>query len=153
MPRVTLRAPGWRPLAVLLAVAGATHFARPRIYEPLIPARLGDPRPWVLGSGAAELACAAGLALPRTRRAAATASAVLFLGVFPGNVKMAVDAHRRTAPAALRVGSLVRLPMQAPLVWWALRIARGQSGHSRAAGPHADAVRSSAAVQGLNPVE
>jgi len=124
---MTLHAPGWRPLAALLAVAGVTHFARPRLYEPLIPRQLGEPRPWVLWSGAAELACAAGLVLPHTRRAAALASAVLLLGVYPGNVKMAVDAHRRSAPRALRVGSLVRLPMQAPLVWWALRLAQAEA--------------------------
>ncbi len=84
----------------------------------------------MLGSGAAELACAVGLALPRTRRAAALASAALFVVVYPGNVTMAVDAHRRPAPAALRVGSLVRLPMQGPLVWWALRVAQAESGRA-----------------------
>jgi uncharacterized membrane protein len=120
---VTPRAPGWRPLAALLAVAGATHLARPRIYEPLIPAALGDPRPWVLWSGVAELCCAAGLVPRSTRRAAALASAALFLAVLPGNVTMAVDAHRRPASPALRAGTLARLPVQAPLVWWALRIA------------------------------
>lgn len=123
MTVVSPRVPGWRPLAALLAVAGATHLARPRVYEPLIPSRLGDPRPWVLWSGVAELGCAAGLVPRSTRRAAALASAGLFVAVLPGNVTMAVDAHRRKAPPALRAGTLARLPAQAPLVWWALRVA------------------------------
>jgi uncharacterized membrane protein len=74
----------------------------------------------------AELACGLALVPPRTRRVAALASAGLFVAVYPGNITMAVDAHRRRAPRAVRAASLVRLPMQAPLVWWALRVAREQ---------------------------
>ncbi len=123
MPVMTNRAPGWRSLAALLAVAGATHLTKPRIYEPLVPARLGDPRPWVLWSGVAELACAGALLPPRTRRGAALAAAALFVAVYPGNVQQAVDAQRRGSPAA-KAATLARLPMQGPLVWWALRLAR-----------------------------
>ena len=115
--------PGWRPLAALLAVAGATHLTNPRIYEPLVPPRFGDPRPWVLWSGVAELACAGALVPRRTRRAAALASAALFVAVYPGNVQQAVDAQRGGS-RAVRVATLARLPMQGPLVWWALRLAR-----------------------------
>ena len=125
MPGVTHRAPGWRSLAALLTITGAAHLARPRTFEPLIPRALGDPRPWVLWSGAAELGCAAGLVVPRTRRAAALASAALFVGVYPGNVKMAMDAQR-SGSRAVRAATLARLPMQAPLVWWALRLARAR---------------------------
>jgi uncharacterized membrane protein len=118
------RAPGWRALAALLAVAGTTHFVRPGVYRPLIPPALGDPDPWVLWSGVAELTCAAALVPERTRRPAALAAAALFVAVYPGNVQQAVDAHRRRSPRAARVATLVRLPMQVPLVWWALTIAR-----------------------------
>ncbi len=121
---MTTRAPGWRSLAALLGVAGATHLTAPHVYRPLIPRALGDPRPWVLGSGVAELACAAALIPRRTRRPAALATAALFVAVYPGNVTMAVDVHRRPAPRALRAVALVRLQMQVPLVWWALRVAR-----------------------------
>ncbi len=121
---MTTRAPGWRSLAALLGVAGATHLTAPQVYRPLIPRALGDPQPWVLGSGIAELACAAALIPRRTRRPAALATAALFVAVYPGNITMAVDVHRRPAPRAVRVASLVRLPMQVPLVWWALRVAR-----------------------------
>src|SRR4051812_44145311 len=117
-------APGWRPLALLLCVAGASHFAVARIYERSVPRRLGDPRPWVVWSGVAELACAAGLAVPRTRRPAALASAVLFVVVYPANVNQAVDAHRSGARRAVRLATLARLPMQVPLVLWALRVSR-----------------------------
>jgi uncharacterized membrane protein len=121
----TSSAPSWRPLAVLLAAAGVTHALAPRIYDPLVPRWLGDPRPWVLGSGAAEVACAVGLAVPRTRRAAALATAALFVGVFPGNVQMALTALRSPkASPAYRAVAVARLPLQVPLVRWALRVAR-----------------------------
>lgn len=122
MPRPT---PTWRSLAVLLAAAGATHLAAPQVYAPLIPRQLGPPGPWVLWSGVAELACAAGLLHPRTRRVAARASAALFVAVFPGNVQMAVSAlGSGRAGAATKALLLGRLPLQAPLVRWALRVAR-----------------------------
>ena len=111
-------------LAALLAGAGVTHLAVPRLYEPLIPARLGPPRPWVVGSGLAELACAAAVAAPRTRRAGALATAVLFVAVFPGNIQMALDSHRGARSWARRPAvAWGRLPLQVPLVLWARRVA------------------------------
>ncbi|GIJ72145.1 MauE/DoxX family redox-associated membrane protein [Virgisporangium ochraceum] len=109
-------------LALLLAAAGATHFAAPRVYDPIVPRSLpGRARTWTYLSGAAELAVAAALAHPRTRRAGGLAAAGLFAAVFPANVKMAWDWRRR--PPAYRAAAYARLPMQAPLIWWALRVA------------------------------
>ncbi|GAA4600520.1 hypothetical protein GCM10023195_00080 [Actinoallomurus liliacearum] len=43
-----------------------------RPYDAIIPSRLpGSPRAWTYTSGLAELACAAAIAVPRTRRAGA----------------------------------------------------------------------------------
>jgi uncharacterized membrane protein len=110
-------------LAALLATAGTTHFLAPRPYDAIVPRSLpGSPRTWTYVSGAAELALAAAVAVPRTRRAGALAAAALFVAVFPANVKMARDWRRR--PPAYRAAAYARLPLQAPLVWWALRVAR-----------------------------
>jgi uncharacterized membrane protein len=110
-------------LAGLLAAAGAAHFARPRQFDAIVPRSLpGSPRAWTYASGAAELALAAGVALPRTRRVAALATAAFFVGVFPANVKMAVDWRNRPAPQ--KAAALGRLPLQAPLVLWARKVAR-----------------------------
>ena len=96
----------------------------PAPYDQLIPERLGAPRPWVYGSGVAEIACAAALVVPRTRRLGALASAALFLGVFPGNVTMAARAVRSPrASTRTKVLTLARLPLQVPLVVWALDVA------------------------------
>ena len=120
-----MRAPGWRGLALLLGGSGILHLVRPQIYEPLIPPSLGSPRSWVIGSGVAEIACAAGLSSRSVRRQAALASAALLVVVFPGNIQHARRAlgSSRTS-TRYRAGTLARLPVQAPLVAWALRVAR-----------------------------
>ena len=107
----------------MLTATGAAHFLRPQVFDPLVPRRLGSARAWVLASGADELAVAAAVAAPRTRRVGATAAALLFVGVFPGNVQMALDA-RRSRSAAYRAVAYGRLPLQVPLVLWALRVRR-----------------------------
>jgi uncharacterized membrane protein len=111
-----------RLLAGLLAVAGTTHFVKPEFYDPIVPRALpGRPRTWTYASGVAELAVAAAVAAPRTRRHGALAAAGLFAAVFPANVQMAWDWRRRPLP--YRAAAIGRLPLQAPLVWWALRTA------------------------------
>ncbi|MFF3511926.1 hypothetical protein [Streptomyces sp. NPDC002573] len=110
-------------LAGLLATAGVTHFVAPRQYDAMVPLALpGSARAWTYASGAAELALAAGVALPRTRRKAARAAAAFFVGVLPANVQMAVDWRDRPAP--LRAAALARLPLQVPLVLWARGVAK-----------------------------
>ncbi|WP_329213348.1 hypothetical protein OG352_01195 [Streptomyces sp. NBC_01485] len=111
-------------LAGLLATAGIAHLAKPRSFDATIPRALpGSPRAWTYASGVAELALAAAVALPRTRKPAALATAAFFVGVFPANVKMAWDArHRPTPVRAVTVG---RLPLQIPLVLWARSVAAG----------------------------
>lgn len=95
----------------------------PRQFDAIVPRSLpGSPRQWTYASGVAELALAAGVAHPRTRRVAALAAAAFFVGVFPANVKMAVDARRRSP--AVRAAALGRLPLQVPLVVWAHRVSR-----------------------------
>ncbi|MGW3173650.1 DoxX family protein [Streptomyces sp. NPDC001153] len=116
-------------LAGLLATAGVAHFAAPRRFDATIPRALpGSPRAWTYGSGVAELALAAGIAVPRTRTVAAKAAAAFFVGVFPANVQMAVDWRHRPAP--LRTAALARLPLQVPLVLWARGVARNEEGRS-----------------------
>lgn len=101
------------------------HLLRPRVYEPLIPRRLGNARRWVLWSGAAEIACATGLSVGKWRRPAALASAALLVLVFPGNVHHARSALRSARTSrSYRVATVARLPLQAPLVAWAVRVAR-----------------------------
>lgn len=110
-------------LAAFLTAMGTLHFLAPRPFDAIVPTSLpGSPRTWTYLSGAAELAVAAAIAHPRTRRRGALAAAALFVGVFPANVKMAADwRHAHPAKRAIAYG---RLPLQVPLVLWARRVAR-----------------------------
>jgi uncharacterized membrane protein len=114
-------------LAALLATSGTLHFAQPRPFDTIVPRALpGPPRAWTYLSGAAELAVAAAVAHPRTRRLGGLAAAGLFAVVFPANVQMAVDwRHARPARRAVAYG---RLPLQVPLVLWGLKVARTPRG-------------------------
>jgi uncharacterized membrane protein len=104
-------------LSMFLGGAGVTHFAAPKFYDVMIPEQLpGAPRTWTYGSGVAEIAVATAVLVPRTRRAGGLAAALLF-----GNVKQALDA-RRSDSTAFRIGTLLRLPMQVPLIAWAMKV-------------------------------
>lgn len=110
-------------LAGLLATAGVLHFAVPAPFDSIVPRSLpGSPRTWTYLSGVAELTVAVAVAYPRTRRVGGLAAAALFAAVFPANVKMAMD-WRHASPAK-RAVAFGRLPLQAPLIAWALRVAR-----------------------------
>lgn len=110
-------------LVGLLATAGATHFLVPKPYDEIVPKSLpGSPRTWTRASGAAELALAAAVALPATRRTGALITAGFFAAVFPANVKMAYDWRHRPAP--FKAAAYARLPVQVPLVVWALKVSR-----------------------------
>lgn len=111
-------------LAALFATSGVAHFARPRPFERIVPRRLPHKRKLVYASGALELVCAAGLLHARTRPAAGWLSAALLVGVFPANVQMAVSA-RRNSSTVFRAGTIVRLPLQLPMIRIAWRATRG----------------------------
>ncbi|MBP0456938.1 DoxX family protein [Streptomyces montanisoli] len=123
--RLAPRSP--RLLAGLLGSAGVLHFARPLPFDTTVPRLLpGSARTWTYVSGAVELGLAAAVAAPRTRRAASLAAAGFFVAVLPANVQMAVD--WRDKPAAMRAAAYARLPLQAPLVAWAIRASRDARG-------------------------
>ena len=106
-------------LGLFMVGAGVMHFVAPKFYEPLIPEPLGDARWWVYGTGIAELVAGALLLNRRTSRIGAVTTAVVLVGVFPGNIKMALDAGPPHDP--MSAAAWLRLPLQIPLVWWALR--------------------------------
>ena len=110
-------------LAGLLAGSGVLHFTATDAYARIVPRALPRARAVVQVSGVAELACAAGLVLPRTRRSAGWSTTALLVAVFPANVQMALDAPARRP--RYRALAYARLPVQVPLVLWAVSVARG----------------------------
>ncbi|WP_205843721.1 hypothetical protein [Nakamurella deserti] len=109
-------------LTATLAVPGVLHFVHPAPFVAIVPRPLPRPELLVALSGVAELACAALVAHPRTRHVGGPAAAALFVAVFPANVSMALRSRR--SPGWRRTVAWVRLPLQVPLVAWALRVAK-----------------------------
>ncbi|ROR92455.1 MauE/DoxX family redox-associated membrane protein [Nocardioides aurantiacus] len=124
---------GWAWVVVVLFTAsGVLHLVRPSAFEAQVPDFLPLQTAVVVVSGVLELACAALLLLPRTRRLGGLAAALLLVAVFPGNLWQSWEAwqdHQAgEASTAYLVGTLVRLPLQLPLVWWTWRLWRGRRG-------------------------
>jgi uncharacterized membrane protein len=107
-------------LAALFVVAGTLHFIVPAPYIRIMPPALPHPALLVAISGAAEICGGLGLLLPLTRRAAAIGLALLLLAVLPANWHMAVVGYSGIPGWAL----WLRIPLQLPLLWWALLYAR-----------------------------
>jgi uncharacterized membrane protein len=97
-----------------MGMSAVVHLARPQVFEPLIPRVLGEPRPWVVGSGLVELACAAGL-LTGQRWAPAAATATLAT-IWVGNLQMAVDLQSSQRPTWHKAAGWARLPLQIPMM-------------------------------------
>lgn len=124
-----------RTLAAVMLGAGVTHFVAPGNYEKIVPRWAGDAHQAVILSGVAELACGALLLNRRTSRLGGWLTALLLVAVFPANVQMLLDAgteHQATDMPVdrFRAVAAARLPLQVPLVIWALRVAgrRGSAG-------------------------
>ena len=66
--------------------------------------------------------------VPATRKLGGLASAGVFVAVFPANIQMAVDWRARPRERAAVYG---RLPLQLPLVLWALRVWNDPRGSPR----------------------
>ena len=110
-----------RALLLLLGGSGVLHLVRPRTYDFLVPPELGPARPWVLGSGVAEIGTAALLAAPVTRRAGGWAAVALLTAFVPAHLHTFRVVRGRPGATAVAV---LRLPLQVPLVQAALRVAR-----------------------------
>ena len=115
---IDVRAAG---LAVALGGSGVLHLVRPRAFDWMVPPELGPARPWVTGSGVAELATAGLLAVPGTRWLGGWAAAGLLAAFVPAHLHTvrALRGRRRTV-------ALARLPFQVPMVAAALRVARSR---------------------------
>jgi uncharacterized membrane protein len=120
---MTSRSRSTTGLAVLFGVLGSLHFVKPEPFERIVPRALPRKKELVYASGVAELACAAGLLHPRTRRAAGVVSTALLVAVFPANVQMAMDLNRKGSRTA-RAIAFARLPLQIPLIRAAVRASR-----------------------------
>ena len=116
-------------MGILLLLTGTAHFIFPKALDAIVPHFLpGSARTWTYLSGVAELIIAVGLFAPLSMKVggtsirlfAAYAALLLFLAVYPANIKMAIDWRTRSLPSQLL--AYARLPLQFGLFYWAWSI-------------------------------
>ena len=105
--------------------AGLMHFIKPRWYESIMPPYVPAHRELVAASGVAEIAGGVALMCPdeHVRRAGAWWTVATMVAVFPANVHMALHHEDYPVPGG-RTALLVRLPVQALFIAWALAAGR-----------------------------
>ena len=104
-------------MAALYVAAGVNHFVHPAGYISIMPPWL--PYKLLLNyiSGAFEILFGV-LLLPKySRRFAASGIILLLIAVYPANIQMSVNYYRSNNPYFWI--TLVRLPLQFLLIWWA----------------------------------
>jgi uncharacterized membrane protein len=112
-------------MAGALVGVGVLHFAKPAPFEGIVPKPLPYKKELVYASGAAEIALGAMMLNPGTRRLGGLGATALLAAVFPANIQMTLDALRsRKAPGYYKIGTIARLPLQAPMIRIALKAAR-----------------------------
>jgi uncharacterized membrane protein len=102
-------------LVVFLAAAGLNHFRDPATYLGMMPPWVPWPELLHRIAGAAEVAGALGLTLPRWRRAAGIGLVLLLVAIFPANLQVAMQGRMPgldVSPAVL----WLRLPLQAVFI-------------------------------------
>lgn len=107
-------------MAAALLLVGSDHWLTPGRYVAMMP-------PWIplhlelaLLTGAAEIAGAVGLLVPRTRRLAGLMLAIYFVAVFPANVHNALNGLAVEGLPQAGWYYWARLPFQPLAIWWAL---------------------------------
>ena len=107
-------------LAAVYGPFGVLHIVQAKAFLPIMPPFVPHPETVVRLTGVAELAGAAGLLLPWTRKAAGIGLALYAMCVYPANLYHAF-AHRHVPPLPdswWYHGP--RLAFQPVFVWWAL---------------------------------
>jgi uncharacterized membrane protein len=119
---------GLQLLAAFFIVAGVMHFVVPDAYVRTVPPALPVPRLLVFVSGIAEISGGGGLLLPSTQRSAAWGLVLLLLAVFPANIYTAVSHVSFPGIFGQSWVQWLRLPLQLPLILWALRYTKPRMG-------------------------
>ena len=118
MARQTLNQVGSKVVIGAFLVSGTFHLIAPAQFMPLLPDWTPYPLELVYLSGIAELLAAIGL-IARLRWAPIFTALVL-LAVWPANWRVAIEATNN-AEIATAVIAWLRLPLQLPLIYWALK--------------------------------
>ena len=96
--------------------AGISHFRNPKFFLKITPTWVPKPDMVNIFVGIAEILLGAGLILNVTRTLAAWGIIVLLIVVFPANV---YHYQKARAKGKHLIPTLIRLPIQLLLIWWA----------------------------------
>jgi len=110
-------------LALFYAAAGLVHLRSPDPFLLITPDWVPHPRAVILVTGLCELAGAAGLLLPTTRRVAGIMLAAYAVCVFPANIKHMVEGIAVPGLPDSLWYHVPRMLLQPLLVWLALWVA------------------------------
>ena len=92
---------------------GVMHFVDTEWFNPIVPPWLGWPAFWVILSGIFEVVVGIALLIPKTRRNAALASALLLMAVYPANMYMWIyNVELGDGTSLTQVGHIYRLCAQ-----------------------------------------
>jgi uncharacterized membrane protein len=109
-------------MSVLYVTAGAYHFIHPEVYRKIMPHWLPWHEELIFISGLSEILFALFLLLPLTRPLGAWCIIALLIAVFPANIQMTLNYFHDDNPRLWL--SIVRLPLQFLLIWWAYSFTR-----------------------------
>jgi len=117
-------------VAALFTFTGTMHFVRPRFFEAIVPPAIEPQKKEVVAiSGVAEIAGAALVLAPASRRLGRWWLLALLLAVFPANIHMAVNPEQirgldmRKFP---RWALWARLPLQPLAMLWVWHVTRAK---------------------------
>jgi uncharacterized membrane protein len=117
-------------VAALFTFTGTMHFVRPRFFEAIVPPAIEPQKKEAVAiSGAAEIAGAALVLVPASRRLGRWWLLALLLAVFPANIHMAVSPEQirgldmRKFP---RWALWARLPLQPLAMLWVWHVTRAK---------------------------
>ena len=111
---------GTKIIIFLFLLSGSFHLINPGVFQALVPPVLGGQNFWIFLSGILEIICAIGL-LTR-QKWAPKFTAFILLVIWVGNWWYAIDVTFNLESSwFLIIGSWLRLPLQIPLIQWALR--------------------------------
>ena len=111
---------GSKILVFIFLLSGTVHLVNPGVFEALIPPFLGNESLWILGSGITEIIAALGILTKQ--KWAPKYTAVVLIIIWVGNWWYAIDVTFNLESSwFLIIGSWLRLPLQIPLIQWALR--------------------------------
>jgi uncharacterized membrane protein len=111
---------GTKIIIFIFLLSGSFHLINPGVFQALVPPILGMQNFWIILSGIFEIVCAIGL-LTR-QKWAPKFTAFILMAIWVGNWWYAIDVTFNLESSwFLIIGAWLRLPLQIPLIQWALR--------------------------------